>query len=419
MTHLGLNSAAAGAVRGFDILCFDPDETLVDNLQSGDLPVMEPDLPETLAKNKDRLTFTCNEADLAGCDVVYIAPDVDTGDDGVSDLSGLEVLLDRVEPHVRNDAVLVILSQVPPGFTRGRRRLGQNLYYQVETLIFGQAIERALHPERFIIGCADPSQPLAEAYGVFLEAFGCPLLPMCYESAELAKISINCCLVASVSVANTLAELCEGIGADWSEIAPALKLDKRIGKHAYLKPGLGIAGGNLERDLATVIRLAEQAGSDAGVVRAWIANSERRKLAAAELLKTHVLPQNPDPLIAVWGLAYKEDTHSTKNSPSLATLAALPGQRFRVYDPVVPAKEVTHAKAEAADSPLGAIAGADVLMILTPWRNFKEIDPVAIAEAMSGKVVIDPYRVLDPQAAGKAGLVHITLGASSQRAGGG
>ena len=350
--------------------------------------------------------------------MVYVAPDVDTDDEGVSDLSGLEALLDRVEPHVRGDAVLVILSQVPPGFTRGRRRPGRLLYYQVETLIFGQAIARALHPERFIIGCADPSQPLPEAYRVFLEAFECPLLPMRYESAELAKISINCCLVASVSVANTLAELCEGIGADWSEIAPALRLDKRIGEHAYLQPGLGVAGGNLERDLATVLRVAEQAGSDAGVVRAWIANSEHRKLAAARILEQQILTGNPDPLIAVWGLAYKEDTNSTRNSPSLATLAALPGRRFRVHDPVVSANEVNHANSEAADGPLEAIAGADVLMIMTPWRDYKEIDPAIIAEAMSGKVVIDPYRVLDPQAAEKSGLIHITLGASSQRADG-
>ena len=100
---------------------------------------------------------------------------------------------------------------------------------------------------------------------------------MRFESAELCKIAINCCLVSSISVANTLAELCEGIGADWSEIVPALKLDRRIGAYAYLAPGLGIAGGNLERDLATVVRLADGIGSDAGVVKAWVANSRHRK----------------------------------------------------------------------------------------------------------------------------------------------
>ena len=100
---------------------------------------------------------------------------------------------------------------------------------------------------------------------------------MRYESAELAKISINCCLVASVSTANTLAELCERIGADWSEIVPALKLDRRIGQYSYLTPGLGLSGGNLERDLATVIRFAEANETDAGVVEAWVSNSTWRK----------------------------------------------------------------------------------------------------------------------------------------------
>lgn len=114
---------------------------------------------------------------------------------------------------------------------------------------------RALYPERIIIGTDEPQRALPEAYASFLLRFDCPILSMRFESAELCKISINCCLVASVSVANTLAEICEHNGADWSEIAPALKLDKRIGSHAYLSPGLGISGGNLERDLNTVIEL--------------------------------------------------------------------------------------------------------------------------------------------------------------------
>ena len=125
-------------------------------------------------------------------------------------------------------------------------------FYQVETLIFGAAVKRAMEPERFIVGALDPSAALPESYASFLKAFGCPVLVMRLESAELAKIAINFFLVSTVCTTNTLAELCESIGADWGEIAPALRLDRRIGPHAYLKPGLGIAGGNLERDLVTV-----------------------------------------------------------------------------------------------------------------------------------------------------------------------
>src|SRR5262249_5467720 len=176
---------------------------------------------------------------------------------------------------------------------------------------------------RFIVGCADPQRPLPEPYRTLLDAFGCPLLPMRYESAELAKIAINCCLVASVSVANTLADLSERIGADWSEIAPALKLDRRIGAYSYLAPGLGIAGGNLERDLATVMRLSEAAGSDASVIAAFVRNSRHRKDWALRIAHREVLARNPRATFGVLGLAYKENTHSTKNSPSLGVIEHL------------------------------------------------------------------------------------------------
>ena len=124
---------------------------------------------------------------------------------------------------------------------------------------------------------------------------------MAYESAELAKISINFCLVASIAVANTLAEVCERVGADWSDIAPALKLDKRIGQGAYLSPGLGIAGGNLERDLRTIVQIGEAKKTDVGVVKAWLANSAHRKDWTWQVLQDHALttiPARPSPCLA-------------------------------------------------------------------------------------------------------------------------
>lgn len=410
MTHLGLVSGVAASEKGFKIICFDPDEARIGALARRELPVSEPRLDELVGSNAGRLKFSSDAVDLAACDVIYVAPDVPTDDQGGSNLGPIDALLARVFDAARKDAVIVILSQVPPGFTRARRQAGRILYYQVETLIFGRAVERALQPERTIVGCADPAAPLPPAYAGFLAAHGCPVLPMGYESAELAKISINMCLVASVNVANTLAEICEQIGADWSEIVPALKLDRRIGQYAYLAPGLGIAGGNLERDLATVCAFADRHGTDAGVVRAWIANSRHRRDWAARTIRAAVLDANPGATIAVWGLAYKENTHSVKNSPSLATLAQLPQARFRLHDPLVPAAAARHAKAEAAADPLAAVAGADALMILTPWPQYRSIPPVEIARALRGRVVLDPYGVLDPVAGVAAGLAMYTLG---------
>lgn len=408
MTHLGLVSASAAAGQGFRTFAYDPDAALIARLEKGDLPVSEPDLAELISRHKDKLTFSADAAALGQCDVVYVAVDVPTDNQGQSDLTSVKAMIDRIWPRLNAKGLLVILSQVPPGFTRALRLPPERICYQVETLVFGRAVERASKPERFIVGVADPHKPLHAALQAYLGAFGCPILPMAYESAELAKISINFCLVASISVANTLAEICEHVGADWSDVAPALKLDKRIGPNAYLNPGLGIAGGNLERDLRTIIKIGEAENTDVGVVRAWLANSAHRKEWTWETLKTKVLGANPHATIAVLGLAYKENTHSTKNSPSLALLEHLRGKTVKVHDPVVPASAAQWTKS-AAD-PLAAAKDADVLVIATPWPQYRDLKPVELARAMKGKTVLDPYRVLDGGACAAAGFTYYTLG---------
>ena len=417
MTHLGVNSAAAAMARGFRVVCFDEDAGVIEGLAKCKPPVTEPGLDEILREKAASAEFTAHAAGLKRCDVVYISTDVATDDAGRSDLTRVNALIETVTGALGDDAILVVLCQVPPGFTHTIGLPKERLYYQVETLVFGRAVDRALNPERFIVGCADPAAALPPAYREFLAAFGCPILPMHYASAELAKIAINCCLVASISVANTLAELCERMGAVWSEIAPALKLDKRIGQHAYLSPGLGIAGGNLERDLATVIRFADELGTDAGVVKAWVANSRHRRDWAVRTIRAALLDRQPQAVVAVWGLAYKENTHSVKNSPSLATIAQLPETVLHLHDPVVPASAANHPKALGAADPLEAARGADALMILTPWPQYRKIEPTRIAAAMRGRMVLDPYAVLDENAAIAAGLELHTLGRPALKAG--
>jgi UDPglucose 6-dehydrogenase len=412
MTHLGLCSAIAAASKGFATLGFDPDSAVVGKLNDGKLPVVEPDLDDLLAANRTRMSFSADSERLKTCDLIYVAPDVPTDDQGGSDLAGLDRLLDLVLAHSRTDAVIVVLSQVPPGYTRAHQRQGRQIYYQVETLVFGRAVERATKPERFIVGAGDPAQPLPPALDTFLKAFGCPILPMRFESAELTKISINCCLVASVSVANTLAELCERIGADWSEIAPALKLDRRIGAYSYLAPGLGIAGGNLERDLTTVIRFSEEFGTDAGLIKAFVANSLYRKDWVLRILHETLLAKAPQATIAILGLAYKENTHSIKNSPSIALIRQLGPWPIRVFDPVVPPSAAPHPSVTGAASPLDAARGADALAIMTPWPEFRSLSCTELAKTMKGRLVLDPYRVLDPAAARSAGFAYRTLGVS-------
>lgn len=414
MTHLGLVSGVSATEKGFSLVCFDPDASRIADLQHGKLPVSEPQLDELVQKNADRLCFTANPADLKNCDVIYVAPDVATDNQGRSDLSVINSLLDTVFDSARTDSVLVVLSQVPPGFTRGKQRAGRLLFYQVETLIFGRGVERALYPERYIIGCADPAKPLPAALRFFLEAHRCPILPMRFESAELAKISINMCLVASVSTANTVAELCEKIGADWSEILPALKLDRRIGQFSYLTPGFGLSGGNLERDLCTYLGLSEKFETDAGTVKAWIANSNRRKRWAESVLRERLASTSNTSTIAIWGLSYKEDTRSTKNSAAILTLANVQDLKVKIYDPVVSWDQSWHPNAEVFNCPMETLEGVDALLIMTPWSAFREISLESIAQRMRGSILIDPFGVIQRYPAPSRPIELHTLGRSTQ-----
>jgi UDPglucose 6-dehydrogenase len=412
MTHLGLVSSSATAARGFEVVCFDPDHTLIHRLAKQDIPIFEPGLNELIHGNGARQRFTGARGDLKACDIVYVAPDVPTDEEGRSDVSGLTALIRDVSAAMDPRAVMVVLSQVPPGYTRA---LGtwplERLYYQVETLVFGQAVERALKPERIIVGCSEPAAALEARFRTVLDAFGCPILPMRYESAELAKISINCCLVGSVTVANTLAEVCEKVGADWSEIVPALKLDRRIGAYAYIAPGLGIAGGNLERDLATVQRLSEAHGTEAGLMAAWRRNSRYRRDWPLRQLHERIMSRINEPVIAILGVTYKENTHSIKNSPALALIAELVRCRLQVFDPAVRASTDWHPRMSVSDDALACCEGADALVIMTPWPQFRSLKPSDIAARLRGRVVVDPFSMLDRAAAVAAGLEHIVLGA--------
>jgi len=409
MTHLGINSAVATAARGFSVLGFDHDAQLINRLLRHEMPIVEPDLDALVKANATRLSFSANPAALRVCDIVYIAVDVPTDDQGKSDLAPIRQLISTVVGHLNDKAILVVLCQVPPGFTRTLGLIPHDrLYYQVETLVFGRAVERALNPERFIVGCAEPQHAISPLYLEVLEAFGCKILPMRFESAELAKIAINFCLVASVSVANTLAEVSEVIGADWAEIAPALKLDKRIGAHSYLSPGLGISGGNLERDLRTVLDIASAKHTDAGMIEAWITNSHHRKDWCWRTLEEYALKANPQARISVLGLAYKENTGSTKNSPALLLLSHLEGKDVCVHDPVVSPVIVPFAKASA--TPLVCAEGADVLILVTPWPEYRALAIEDIAKVMRGRVIIDPYRLLDADKASLAGFEYHALG---------
>lgn len=407
LTDLGLVMAAAIASKAFATIGIDLDRALVERLRGGDLPLREPGLAG-LVEHGGGLTFSHDPGDLAGCDVVYLAPGPSVDSEGRTDPAALRTLIAQVLDRLSPEAVLVLTGPVPPGFTREIAWPAERRFFQIVTPDPGRAVERAAVPEGFVLGCAEPSRPLPPALAKLLGAFDCPVLPMRYESAELARLSIGMCLAATQSVANAVAELCERMGGDWSEIQPALRLDPAIGPKTWLAPGLGVAG-DLGRDLTSVVRLAAMHGADAEVVAAQIVNGRHRRNWAADTVRRLRLDKAGQPL-GVWGLTNNANTEAVSDSPALHTLAQFPGARFQVHDPV--ARQGLLPKAlTRVRSPLQALEGAGALLILTPWSDYRAIAPEAIADQLAGSDIIDPYRVLDRAAVRASGLQHHVLGA--------
>jgi UDPglucose 6-dehydrogenase len=415
LSHLGLVYSLATAAKGFDVVAYDPDDTLTAECTAGKFPIEEPGFSELFAQHHTWIRYTSDETALAECELVFYSLDVRTNERNESDLGPLTALIRATAPKLSPGTTAVVLSQVSPGYTRQIRTELRDVspaefYYQVETLIFGRAIERAMQPERFIVGAADPIQPLPASLQAWHTAFKCPVLVMGLESAELAKIAINFFLVSTVTTTNTLAEICEAIGADWNQIVPALKLDRRIGPHAYLQPGLGIAGGNLERDLITVRSLADRHGTEASIVTAWQRNSRHRRDWAVRQIQRAFPSQEDQALLAVWGFAYKADTHSTKNSPSIEVMRALRAHRIHAHDPGAQLDAAEFPNVKIFSSPLEAAEGADALVVMTPWSSYASLPIKELRKLLRGRLIIDPHAILDEAQCRDLGFEYHRLG---------
>ena len=392
MTHLGLNMATATALKGFDVSCFDENNNLVTDLNSGKINIDEPGLKDSIKKEKKRILFTNSIEHLNKCELIYISPDIETDNEGNSDLSYIENLIKSVDLQLDKKIPFIILSQVPPGFTSSLN-LERKCYYQVETLIFGQALDRAINPERIIVG--SKNKDISDKYKKLLNRFTRNIIVMNLESAELAKISINCFLMSSLVTSNSLAQICEEIGADWQEIIESLKLDKRIGKFAYLEPGLGISGGNLERDLTTIIKLSKIFGTFNDTFKSWKKNSIHRKNWVFNLLNKKILTKFKKPKIAIWGITYKENTHSIKNSPSINLLEKIYKFELKIFDPVVSQISIKNNVFKCEKNPLACIHDADVLCIMNKWNIFKTFPLKILEKKMKNKIIIDPLCVIE------------------------
>jgi UDPglucose 6-dehydrogenase len=423
LSHLGIVYGTAWASFGQPVIAVDGNTDAVAQLQAGDPIVREPGLPELLERSREYLTYTTDFSQLAACPLVIVARDVPTDDDNRSDLSAVQDLIAAAIPYLQDGVTLVVMSQVPPGFNRA---LGEQIraarpglhfqhYYWVETLVFGNAVQRAMEPERLIVGGPDASSPLPEQLRAGLERFGCPIVRMGYESAELTKTAINIYLIGAVTYANAMADLCEAVGADWSEMTTALRLDRRIGQSAYIRPSLGVAGGNLERDLVTLRQLGRAHDLETTYLDALQAANDARFDWVHEKLRDRLLTYGAVGTVAIWGLTYKKDTKSTRNSPALRLLAEIdPRLTLKAWDPAVGLDEVrasgVHVPLTVTRSRDAALDEADCLLIMADWDQFAEADLDAVRTRMRRPLVIDTVAVLQHRQAELGGIEYVVMG---------
>jgi UDPglucose 6-dehydrogenase len=410
LSHLGIVTSAGLSSKGFETVCFDNDAGLVNLLKTGVSNILEPGLSQILQSSTKLQTFTNEIKALELCDIIYISKDVSTDSSGVSDTSEITDLIQQLKKEIDIKVPLVILCQVPPGYSRNISSfLDTSVYYQVETLIFGDAINRTLYPERYIIGSLNPQEPLPEIFQKILQIDSCPIFHMSYESAELTKISINLYLAADVSLSNSLAEVCNKIGADWEQIIPALRMDKRIGEFAYLRPGLGISGGNIERDIVSITKMSEKFQINSEIFKSYLNHSKYQKFWASRTLESLIDFGTHKPNIGVLGLTYKENTHSTKNSPSIANIKVLQNRaNIFVHDPVVTSiedLEVTFVK-----TPEEIFHLVDFLLVLTPWESYKKYSTEEMLLPFRGKVILDPFKLFDDNLCRSLEIDYLTLG---------
>jgi len=405
-SHLGQVYSAASAAAGMEVVILDPDADLIARLEAGP-SVAEPELDETWRETRHLRRLSADLRLARDCDIVFISQDVPTDENGVSNSTAVDTLAHQLFTALQGSRLpVVLLSQVTPGTTRRMSSAYAPLGYQLETLVFGQALSRARQPERHIIGLPNSNDIPHPKHAEWLDAFAADKHIMNYESAELAKIAINLYLAASVSTTNSLAELARTVGAHWADIVPALRSDRRIGPYAYLNPGLGLSGGNIERDLATFMRLAQHDGVNTSVVGAFVQSSEYHRDWALRTLAAQNFPS--DGIVAILGLAYKPHTASTKNSPTLGILTHLQGTDVRVHDPQAVLSS-GHSSAKQCRSWREAVQNADCLVIMTPWDTYRSIDLRETVGLMRGRIVIDPYGVLRLSARSVPDLVYHSL----------
>jgi UDPglucose 6-dehydrogenase len=426
--YLGATHAACMAELGFDVLAVDSDASHVADLAAGRLPLYESGLEELLNRGlqSGRLRFTTSYAEAAEFgDVHFICvgtPQL-AGSNG-ADLSQVLGCVDALAPLLKRPCLIVGKSTTPAGtaalLAERLARLapagaGAELAWNPEFLREGFAVADTLRPERIVAGVRSPAAEsiLREVYAEPLAA-GVPFVVTDFATAELIKVAANAFLATKISFINAMAEICEAADANVIKLAEALAYDHRIGG-ASMRPGLGFGGGCLPKDLRAFVTRAEELGAGEAVsfLRQVDAINTRRRARMVELARELAGGTLEGKSVGVLGLAFKPDSDDIRDSPALdvaATISRL-GARVTAYDPAAMDRACkAHPELEYAGSVLDAATGADVVLLLTEWPEFREADPEVLGKAVAQRHIADGRNALDAGQWRAAGWTYRALG---------
>ena len=421
--YVGLVVGACLAETGNPVACADLDQAKIDGLKQNILPIYEPGLDDYVARNQSqgRLTFTTDvPAAIASADVVFIAVGTPPDEDGSADLRHVLAVAEQIGKHMRRELVIVTKSTVPVGTAAkvaaavGRHaKLPFHMCSNPEFLKEGAAIDDFMKPDRVVIGVdSDHARSvMAELYAPFVRT-GKPIIFMDIPSAEMTKYAANAMLATRISFMNEIANLCERVGADVDNVRKGIGSDERIGP-AFLFPGPGYGGSCFPKDVKALVRTASECGVPLRVLESVEEANDLQKHRLFAKLRD-LLGDLRGCRIAIWGLAFKPNTDDMREAASLVLIDELleSGAQVVAHDPVAmhETKRRIGDRIQYAETSYDALAGADALVIVTDWNEYRHPDFARIKEALKSPVVVDGRNLYDPRKMKSLGFTYASIG---------
>ena len=411
--YVGLTTGACFAHLGHQVVCADVVEDKVELLSRGEIPIRESGLAELVREGLDggRLSFVVGAATAAlDCEFAYLCVPTPQAPDGSADLSFIREAAIEIATVLQAESVVVNKSTVPVGSTRVvEQALDRDDVLVVsnpEFLREGSAVHDFLHPDRIVIGCED--QATAGRVAALFEGIQAPVIVTDPASAETIKYASNAFLATKVSFVNAIANVCEAVGADVREVVLGMGYDRRIG-FDYLKPGPGWGGSCFPKDTLALVRIAEGAGYDFGLLRGVIEVNEEQYARVVSKIVAQAGGTVDGRTIAVWGLTFKARTDDLRESPSLEIIRRLRqrGATVQAFDPAV-SKPIEGI--DMRSDPYAACEGAVVLAVLTEWDELRWLDFDKVGDAMAERKIIDARNLLEPAALRRRGFAYEGIG---------